>query len=67
LVSGLLALAVAIVGQVTFVHFAPYNPNVGSIQINPAVMGYAFLLSATVGLGVGLLPALKVLRTVLFG
>jgi putative ABC transport system permease protein len=61
--SGLLGLAFAVVGRRLFLQFAPYNPNVELIQINPAVLGFAVLLSVIVGLGFGLLPAIKVMRT----
>jgi len=61
--SGLLGLAFAVIGRRLFLQFAPYNPNVESIQINPAVLAFAVLLSVIVGLGFGLLPAVKVLRT----
>lgn len=63
LVSGLLGLIFALIGRRLFLQFAPYNPNVEAIQINPAVLAFAVLLSVVVGLGFGLLPAIKVMRT----
>jgi len=62
-VSGLLGLIVALIGRRLFLQLAPYNPNVEAIQINPAVLAFVVLLSVIVGLGFGLLPAIKVLRT----
>jgi putative ABC transport system permease protein len=63
LVSGLLGLMISLIGRKLFLQFAPYNPNIETIQINPAVLSFAALLSVIVGLGFGLLPAIKVLRT----
>jgi putative ABC transport system permease protein len=60
--SGLLGLVLALIGRWLFLHFAPYNSNVEAIEINPAVLAFAVLLSVIVGLGFGLLPAIKVLR-----
>ncbi|MGA2101429.1 MAG: ABC transporter permease [Candidatus Sulfotelmatobacter sp.] len=61
-VSGLLGLIFALVGRQLLLQFAPYNPNVVAIRINPAVMAFSALLSVIVGLGFGLLPAIKVVR-----
>ena len=60
--SGLLGLALTLIGRWLFLHFAPYNSNVEAIEINPAVVAFAVLLSVIVGLGFGLLPAIKVWR-----
>lgn len=63
LISGLLGLMLALVGRKLFLQFAPYAPNVELIRINPAVLTFALIVSVIVGLGFGMLPALKVLRT----
>src|SRR5439155_20180830 len=60
--AGLLRLVLALIGRWLFPHFAPYNSNVEAIEINPTVLPFAVLLSVIVGLGFGLLPAIKVLR-----
>jgi putative ABC transport system permease protein len=60
--SGLLGLVLALIGRKLLLQFAPYNPNVEAIKINPAVLAFAALLSVVVGLGFGLLPSIKVLR-----
>jgi putative ABC transport system permease protein len=61
--SGLLGLVFAVVGRKLFLQFAPYSSNVELIRINPAVLAFALFVSVIVGLGFGLLPAIKVLRT----
>jgi putative ABC transport system permease protein len=62
-VSGLLGLFLALAGRKILLHFAPANDAFTLIQINPAVLAFAVAVSVIVGLGFGLLPALKVLRT----
>jgi predicted permease len=61
--SGLFGLVLALAGRKLFLQFAPYAPNIELIRINPAVLAFAVLVSVIVGLGFGLLPAVKVLRT----
>ena len=61
--SGLLGVVFALMGRKLFLQFAPYNANFELIQINPAVLAFAVLLSVIVGLGIGVLPAVKVLRS----
>jgi putative ABC transport system permease protein len=63
LLSGLLGLFLALLGRKIFLHFAPANNVFTLIQINPAVLAFAVAVSGTVGLGFGLLPAFKVLKT----
>ncbi len=63
LVSGLLGVFLALMGGKIFLHFAPGNGLFTLIQINPAVLAFAVAVSLIVGLGFGLLPALKVLGT----
>ena len=48
--SGLLGLVLALIGRKLLLQLAPYNPNVEAIKINPAVLAFAALLSAVVGL-----------------
>jgi predicted permease len=62
LISGVLGCALALIGRQLFLRFAPYNPNVDAIHISPSVLAFAALLSIIVGLGFGLLPAIRVLR-----
>jgi putative ABC transport system permease protein len=61
--SGLLGLVFAVVGRKLFLQFASYSSNVELIRINPAVLAFALFVSVIVGLGFGLLPAIKLLRT----
>jgi putative ABC transport system permease protein len=61
--SGLLGLVFAVVGRKLFLQLVPYSSNVELIRINPAVLAFALFVSVIVGLGFGLLPAIKVLRT----
>ena len=63
LLSGLLGLGLALVGRQVFLYLAPENAALALIQINPAVLAFAVVVAVIVGLGFGLLPALKVLRT----
>jgi putative ABC transport system permease protein len=63
LCSGLLGLFLALLGRKMFLHFAPANNVFTLIQINPAVLAFAVGVSVVVGLGFGLLPAIKVMRT----
>lgn len=61
--SGLLGLLLAVIGRKMFLHLAPANDLFTLIQINPAVLAFAVAVSLIVGLGFGLLPAVKVVRT----
>jgi putative ABC transport system permease protein len=61
LVSGALGLLLALVGPKILVHFAPTALDL--IEINPAVVVFTVALSAIVGLGFGLFPALTLART----
>ena len=63
LLSGLLGLFLALLGRKIFLQFSPDNDLFTLIQINPAVLVFAVSVSLIVGLGFGLLPALKVLKT----
>ena len=63
LVSGLLGLFLAPLTRAIFLHFATNNGTFAFIQINPAVLAFAAVLSVVVGLGFGALPAITVLRT----
>ena len=63
LVSGLLGVFLALMGGKIFLSLALDNTTLTLIQINPAVLAFAVAVSLIVGLGFGLLPALKVLRT----
>ena len=63
LLSGVIGLSLALLARQIFLHFAPDNGLFALIQINPAVLAFAVAVSVIVGLGFGLLPALKVLRT----
>lgn len=63
LVSGSLGLFLALIGRKVFLYFAPANAVFTLIQIDPAVLAFAMAVSVIVGLGFGLLPAIKVLRT----
>jgi putative ABC transport system permease protein len=63
LLSGLLGLFLALLGRKIFLHSSPDNDVFTLIQINPAVLAFAVSVSLIVGLGFGLLPALKVLKT----
>jgi hypothetical protein len=62
LLSGLLGLFLALLGRKIFLQFSPDNDVFTLIQINPAVLVFAVSVSLIVGLGFGLLPALKVLK-----
>jgi putative ABC transport system permease protein len=63
LISGLVGVCLALAGRRILLHFAPANDIFTLIQINPAVLAFAVIVSVVVGLGFGLLPALRVLRT----
>jgi putative ABC transport system permease protein len=63
LLSGLLGLALALIGGKIFLHLAPDNNIFPLIQINPAVLAFAVGISLMIGFGFGILPALKVLKT----
>jgi len=61
--SGLLGLFLAPLTRAIFLNFAPNNGTFAFIQINPAVLAFAVVLSVVVGLGFGVLPAINGLRT----
>jgi putative ABC transport system permease protein len=62
LASGSLGLLLALGGSRILLQFAPATGALGLIEINPAVAAFTVALSAVVGLGFGLLPALTFAR-----